>query len=114
MPRVTRYEMEWQNLHDHHCDSFSNKPLACSCSLPGLRLTRNEDYYVMQRLLGSSAHEAARILNFSNRYLWDLKRQIARRFPDHLAPGNRGLASAPIRDAHAVPGVTRPDIFATK
>ena len=76
MPRETRYEMNWFRL---------------VMTEPTPPLTKREDEYVYLRYFGSSGEEARRRMGISSRYLWDLKRQIARKYPEFLKPGNRGV-----------------------
>ena len=76
MPRQTRYEMDWFRL---------------ILTWPNLPLTKREEEYARLRYLGLSGEEARRRMGISSRYLWDLKRQIARKYPGFLREGNRGV-----------------------
>ena len=76
MPRETRYEMDWVRLVLRE---------------PYQPLTKREAEYIYHRFFGCSGEEARRRMGISSRYLWDLKRQIARKYPELLKEGNRGV-----------------------
>lgn len=72
--KPTRYEMDWEKL------ITSPAPL-----------TGREAQYAILRDNGFSATEARKRMGISDRYLWDLKRQLARKYPEYLREGNRGV-----------------------
>ena len=76
MPRETRYEMDWFGL-------LMRDPIQ--------PLTKREVEYIYHRFFGFSGAGARRMMGISSRYLWDLKRQIARKYPEFLKEGNRGV-----------------------
>lgn len=78
MGRPTKYEMDWEKIatSSHDVD----------------RLSPNEVRYVILRLLFDEIGptEAIRLLGWSNRYGWDIKRSIAQKYPEYVLPHQGG------------------------
>lgn len=75
MGKKTRYEMDWTRLKSDQSE----------------KLTHNELQYVAYRAGDMSARQARLCMNISDRYLWDLKRNLAKKYPQYLREGNRGI-----------------------
>lgn len=75
--RPTKYEMDWEGIATS--DHSANK------------LSANEIRYVIVRLLSDvGPTEAIRRLGWSNRYGWDIKRSIARKYPEYVLSDQGG------------------------
>ena len=75
MGKTTRYEMDWTRLKADQSE----------------KLTHNELQYVAYRACGMSARQARLCMDISDRYLWDIKRNLAKKYPQYLREGNRGI-----------------------